>query len=351
MENGWQILTSKGMVSYIPHFEQAAAGFVALTPHNINIQSQDGTPLMVLAGTRNAPRINQSLQTASRKGPGGANVSLQGVGDVVNMPEPREGVTYIVGVFMLNHPEIAGRADVIAVDSQRGVSRVGAEMWVSQFLATNDVVAVAQPTKTVKVTGLKNGGVQWETGDNAFSGVKHVTTLRPGLGDIFVGDEVEVVLAAESTEKSKIGNSLITTKNWEVVRVVSRATVGTVRSFTSQNGRVGVDVIAHPRHMGMSVIKGSATVKTVSNREIVTIDEAGDGYVVVVESDVESVKGGRVLASAFLQSKGCVSVLHVTEGAIWKVWGYKRRTSAMKKFEGGRVVPMQAHEYAQELTK
>lgn len=78
--------------------------FVNLTPHNINLN--DGT---VIEPSGQVARVSQSFTKPNEK-----NICRQEFGDVVNLPNPQEGVIYITSGIVLGAAKQQGRTDVVA---------------------------------------------------------------------------------------------------------------------------------------------------------------------------------------------------------------------------------------------
>lgn len=108
--------------------------FVAATPHPINILI-DGEK-RVLPAMENAPRIQQDPQPIGEI----AGLTIQSAtrGQIVNLPEPREGVIYLMGVFYHGHPDLQNRDDIYLIDTQRGVQpdpEVKGPGWITRLIS------------------------------------------------------------------------------------------------------------------------------------------------------------------------------------------------------------------------
>ena len=107
---------------------------VNLTPHALNVLPREGegvtiTPSGAVARVTTARAVVETL-------PGGIEVFQTTFGEVVGLPEPREGVRYVVSGMVAGHPSLRGRTDVLSpgelvrgADGQpigcRGLSRPG----------------------------------------------------------------------------------------------------------------------------------------------------------------------------------------------------------------------------------
>lgn len=78
--------------------------FVNLTPHTINLN--DGT---AFAPQAPAARVDASFTPFDENG-----VCEQAFGDIVNLPAPQDGVTYIVSLIVLTAGKQLGRTDLVA---------------------------------------------------------------------------------------------------------------------------------------------------------------------------------------------------------------------------------------------
>jgi len=90
----------------LPHEE---VEFVNLTPHAVNIQREDGTMLVVPPSGELARRAETRESCAPLAG---IRTSRVVFGEVTGLPEPREGVIYIVSGLVL--AAVPDRADVVA---------------------------------------------------------------------------------------------------------------------------------------------------------------------------------------------------------------------------------------------
>jgi len=96
--------------------------FVNLTPHAIKVESPEtgevvsfppsGVVARVSVGTIDCPNVQ------------GFRRSVQVFGNVVDLPEPADGVVYIVSGMVLGR--VTGRDDVVAPDTGRDAVRNGA---------------------------------------------------------------------------------------------------------------------------------------------------------------------------------------------------------------------------------
>jgi hypothetical protein len=84
---------------------------INLTPHNVTIfDANDVTITLASQGIARVDTTEQELQPLGNI----PLVSAPIMGPVTGLPEPAEGVGYIVSLMVLQHPDVAGRRDVFA---------------------------------------------------------------------------------------------------------------------------------------------------------------------------------------------------------------------------------------------
>ena len=88
---------------------------INLTPHSVSILKPDGTPLD-LAPSGQVARVSTRVQDAGQLD--GIPVVQQTFGDVAGLPDPQDGVAYLVSGLVLSAVKAAGgRPDVFAPDT------------------------------------------------------------------------------------------------------------------------------------------------------------------------------------------------------------------------------------------
>jgi hypothetical protein len=124
--------------------------WVNLTPHVISIQKRDGT-------LQQFPKCGYTARVLERKAP---QFHLKDVPfpvmarpvpeRVIGLPPPQDGVFYIVSKILLDHPVVAGRADVFAPDSgptavrnRRGVIEYATHLLSATHVA--NITSALQP--------------------------------------------------------------------------------------------------------------------------------------------------------------------------------------------------------------
>ena len=90
---------------------------VNLTPHDIVIRLSDGDRVIPASGT--VARVSTSQVPAGTID--GIPVSAQTFGQIEGLPEPQEGVTFIVSAIVLAAAKSIGRTDVVAPDTARAI--------------------------------------------------------------------------------------------------------------------------------------------------------------------------------------------------------------------------------------
>lgn len=84
--------------------------FVNLTPHSIMVADKNGEHAFAPDGT--IARTTEATEpTASI---GGFEIEAVRTGDVIGLPDPAPGTTFIVSMVVATHPAVRGRSDVVA---------------------------------------------------------------------------------------------------------------------------------------------------------------------------------------------------------------------------------------------
>ena len=90
---------------------------INLTPHDIVVRLSDGDRVIPASGT--VARVATSHVPAGTID--GIPVSAQTFGQIEGLPEPQEGVTFIVSAIVLAAAKEIGRTDVVAPDTARAI--------------------------------------------------------------------------------------------------------------------------------------------------------------------------------------------------------------------------------------
>ena len=86
------------------------SNFINLTPHTLNIHTDDGVVNVAPSG-----EVARCRVTFTPDGEvAGIPVSLASFGEVTGLPSPFVGISFIVSGMVASHPAVAGRADVFA---------------------------------------------------------------------------------------------------------------------------------------------------------------------------------------------------------------------------------------------
>lgn len=86
--------------------------FVNLTPHAIKVVAADGAPVAVFPADGTVARV--ATTTAVSAVVDGIEIFATTYGEVVGLPAPAPGVTWIVSGIVAGHPSVRGRADVVS---------------------------------------------------------------------------------------------------------------------------------------------------------------------------------------------------------------------------------------------
>ena len=90
---------------------------VNLTPHDIVIRLPDGDCVIPASGT--VARVATSHEQIGDID--GIPVSAQTFGQIEGLPEPQEGVVFVVSAIVLAAAKELGRTDVVAPDTARAI--------------------------------------------------------------------------------------------------------------------------------------------------------------------------------------------------------------------------------------
>lgn len=90
---------------------------INLTPHDIIIRLPDRDRVIPASGT--VARVATSHELVGEID--GIPVSVQTFGQIEGLPEPRDGVFYIVSAIVLSAAKELGRTDVVAPDTARAI--------------------------------------------------------------------------------------------------------------------------------------------------------------------------------------------------------------------------------------
>ena len=90
---------------------------VNLTPHDITIRLEDGDRIIPASGT--VARVTTSQVPAGTVD--GIPVSAQTFGQIEGLPDPQDGVVFVVSAIVLAAAKEAGRTDVVAPDTARAI--------------------------------------------------------------------------------------------------------------------------------------------------------------------------------------------------------------------------------------
>lgn len=90
---------------------------INLTPHDIIIRLPDGDRVIPASGT--VARVATSYEHVGDVD--GIPVSAQTFGQIEGLPEPRNGVVYVVSAIVLAAAKELGRTDVVAPDTARAI--------------------------------------------------------------------------------------------------------------------------------------------------------------------------------------------------------------------------------------
>lgn len=115
-------------------------------------------------------------------------------------------------------------------------------------------------------------------------------------------------------------------------------------SARSTNGRWGVAVVTAqdiaPRP-GQPIPGRLVPLGQKSGMTVFMLEEAAAfEYVVIVDADASSRVGAATVYREDLQSNRYATLLHVREGGVWEVYGYKRRGSSLCAIVEGERVPL-----------
>jgi hypothetical protein len=86
--------------------------FVNLTPHTITVVDQAGAPALVLPADGTVARV--ATKTAVAAVVDGVEIFETSFGEVVGLPAPAPGVTWVVSGLVAGHPAVRGRTDVLS---------------------------------------------------------------------------------------------------------------------------------------------------------------------------------------------------------------------------------------------
>lgn len=84
--------------------------FVNLTPHELNIYNRDGEHVTDIEPSGDTVRVDVSRDVVDEIGD--IPILETEYGEVDGLPEPEEGVVYIVSGFVKTHPSVESREDV-----------------------------------------------------------------------------------------------------------------------------------------------------------------------------------------------------------------------------------------------
>lgn len=82
--------------------------FINLTPHTVNIIAEDGSELLAIYASGDLARV--SAETVVAGNIDGITITSTRYGEVQGLPEPQEGVAYIVSALVAQR--VHGREDV-----------------------------------------------------------------------------------------------------------------------------------------------------------------------------------------------------------------------------------------------
>lgn len=86
------------------------------TPHKINLVGQNDEPVAVIPPSENTARVSVSRKTVDTVGVNGREipVNVSVFGDVIGLPDPKDGVRYIVSRIVAD--AASDRDDLLIVD-------------------------------------------------------------------------------------------------------------------------------------------------------------------------------------------------------------------------------------------
>ncbi len=107
------------------------AHFVNLTPHIVRFQFPDGTrvefPSEGLARVANIKGEPTSIEFGGKAMPVNSPTMY---GEVEGLPEPQDGVIYIVSLIVVTQPSVAGRTDVVAPATGPTDGAIRVDGWI-----------------------------------------------------------------------------------------------------------------------------------------------------------------------------------------------------------------------------
>ncbi|GIW55362.1 MAG: hypothetical protein KatS3mg082_1766 [Nitrospiraceae bacterium] len=86
--------------------------FVNLTPHEVRVADQDGTVFLTIPPSGQVARVATTSVMVGEVD--GIPIYRTALGDVTGLPEPQEGVTYVVSTLVA---QVVSRPDVVAPDT------------------------------------------------------------------------------------------------------------------------------------------------------------------------------------------------------------------------------------------
>jgi hypothetical protein len=113
----------------------------------------------------------------------------------------------------------------------------------------------------------------------------------------------------------------------------------------STNGRWGVQVLCPSEEVSVKFschapVRGKfVSLGETGGFECFKLEEGGDFYACVT-GDAQVIQGGVVVYECSLQSSDHISLLHLNEGAVVKIYGYKRRDCNFYTVKDGHFVSL-----------
>jgi hypothetical protein len=366
-EAGAAINAAAGAIGAARKAKDPAAEAAAVVAFNAAVAAN--LPLIVVPPTTPPARCDQKTETRpALLGvlAGGVVVSESTFGAVQDLPAPAAGVVYIVSGLVLSRPEVQGRADVFAP----GLAVRDGEGRVIGAIGLSATPAYPAPVAPEPAPAPKPSEADILEACRAYR-------RRTAFNNRATPEEVakaEVLLVAHfdrtSTAVDYFGQSVLGALAHEYILGAEKAardsasatTRAIVRKFTSQNGRWGLEIKAHPRLIpadgrieyaasqswGAFGTPGTARLAgEMSGVKVVVVDANPDAktWVVVTRELAQNPRGGaRILCSMGLQGNGRVAVIESPEGGSWDEVGYKGRKTYHMGVRNGDVVSLPASE-------